>query len=107
MEEHREQAEKLAEERRRAREQALEWTREVKMESDEEREKKAKKAPRRVKTEANGNGSGEEGEPKKKRKGKLRRNAEGGETENVFSGDEEGDTKVAAKKVRSLAKFSR
>ena len=37
MEELRVQAEKLAEERRIAREQALEWTREVQMESDGER----------------------------------------------------------------------
>ncbi|TCD66299.1 hypothetical protein EIP91_001545 [Steccherinum ochraceum] len=101
---HREQAEKLAEERRLAREEAMVWTREVRAESDEERERKPKKAPRK---KAEANGSGDEGaangEPaKKKRKGgKLRRNGdpEGGDddNENVFSGGED-ESKPAAKK---------
>lgn len=99
MEELRVQAEKLAEERRRAREQALEWTRDIKMESDEERERKAKKASRRVKTEG---GSGDEaGEPKKKRRGKLKKTngaVDGEDAAALFSGDEEGEK--PARKVR-------
>ena len=81
----RKQAEILAQERRVAREQALEWSREVKMESDEERERKAKKS-RRVKTEG---GSGDEAqEPKKKRKGRTKKDADG-EEQTLFS-DEDG-----------------
>ncbi|KAF8637305.1 hypothetical protein AX16_010835 [Volvariella volvacea WC 439] len=94
MEELKRAAEKLAEERRIAREQALEWTREVKMESDEEKERKAKKASRRTKAE---NGSGDEangeagGGQKKKRRGKLRKMAGGepDEDEPMFSDAEE------------------
>lgn len=94
------QADELAEERRKAREQALEWTRDIKLESDEERERKAaKKANRRVKTEG---GSGDEGlaaEPRKKRRtGKLKRPVgEEGEDGALFSGDEDGEK--PAKKV--------
>lgn len=106
MEELRVQAEKLAEERRIAREQALEWTREVQMESDEERERKSKRANRKVKVEAE---SGDElgagvmtpSEPKKKRKGKLKRSGEQGGEENheqLFS-DDDVESKPA-KKVR-------
>ncbi|KAJ7933907.1 RNA polymerase II-associated protein, partial [Mycena leptocephala] len=90
MEELRKEAEKLAEERRLAREQALEWTREVRMESDEEKERRPKKA-RKQKAD----GSGDEGvaaEPKKKRRGKLRRGGDqedGGEDPAVFSDEEE------------------
>jgi RNA polymerase-associated protein CTR9 len=91
LEELRRDAEKLAEERRVAREQALEWTREVRMDSDDEKERKPKK-PRKQK--ADGPGSGDEAEPKKKRRGKLKRG--GGEQEDggeepaaVFSDDEE------------------
>ena len=94
MEEQRKQAEKLAEERRLAREQALEWTREVKrMESDEEREKAAKKAKRGKRTENVSGDEGAGGEPKaKKRRGKLKRSTESGgegEDEALFSGEEE------------------
>ena len=88
VEELKQAAEKLAEERRLAREQAMEWTREVKMESDEERERKPKK-PRKPKTEG---GSGDEGEPKKKRRGKLRKNGADlvdGEDQGMISEDEE------------------
>ncbi|KAF9227093.1 TPR-like protein [Gyrodon lividus] len=103
MEEHRIQAEKLAKERRIAREQALEWTREVQMESDEERERKSKRAPKKVKVEAE---SGDDGlatpaEPKKKRKGKLKKaNDQGDDNEQLFS-DEDIDSKPA-KKVSAL-----
>ncbi|KZT71727.1 TPR-like protein [Daedalea quercina L-15889] len=90
------QAEQLAEERRKAREQVQEWTRDIKIESDEERERKAaKKASRRVRTEG---GSGDEtpaGEPRKKRRaGKLKKSAgaeEGDDAAALFSGDEEGE----------------
>ncbi|KAJ7502428.1 RNA polymerase II-associated protein [Mycena galericulata] len=88
LEELRKEAEKLAEERRLAREQALEWTREVRMESDEEKERKPKKA-RKQKAD----GSGDEAEPKKKRRGKLKRGAEqedgAEEPAAVFSDDED------------------
>lgn len=105
MEELRIQAEKLAEERRIAREQALEWSREVQMESDEERERKSKRSSKKIKVEVE---SGDEGvatpsEPKKKRKGKLKRSGDqGGEDNNeqLFSG-EEMDSKPA-KKVRGF-----
>ncbi|KAJ7263166.1 hypothetical protein B0H12DRAFT_1231011 [Mycena haematopus] len=70
MEELRKDAEKLAEERRVASEQALEWMREVRMDSDDEKERKPKK-PCKHKTD--GPGSGDEAEPKKKRRGKLKR----------------------------------
>lgn len=95
MEELRRDAEKLAEERRLAREQAMEWTREVKMESDEERERKSKKT-RKPKAD----GSGDEAEPKKKRRGKLKKAAsDQGDAEDqaVFSDDE--DMEKPAKKV--------
>lgn len=98
MEELQIQAKKLAEERRIAREQALEWTREVQMESDEERERKAKRASKKVKTEVE---SGDEaalvGENKKRRKGKLKRaNDQGEDNEQLFS-DEDLDNKPAKK----------
>ncbi|KAF7357881.1 Tetratricopeptide repeat protein 1 [Mycena venus] len=92
MEELKREAEKLAEERRLAREQALEWTREVRMDSDEEKERRPKK-PRKQK--ADGPGSGDEAEPKKKRRGKLKRTGgeqeDGGEEQAVFSDEEEGE----------------
>ena len=59
------EAEKLAEERRIAREQAMEWTREVKGDSDEEKEKRPKKA----KKPRSDHVSGDEGEPKKREGG--------------------------------------
>ncbi|KAH9948627.1 RNA polymerase II-associated protein [Amylocystis lapponica] len=100
MEELRVQAEKLAEERRLAREQALEWTREVKMESDEERERKEKKkSSRKVKVEGSGDEAG--AEPKKKRRGKLKKtNGAAGEGDDaLFSGEEEQD-KPARKRTK-------
>ncbi|OBZ70980.1 Tetratricopeptide repeat protein 1 [Grifola frondosa] len=94
VEELRKEAEKLAEERRIAREQALEWTRDIKNESDEERERKAKKASsRRARVEG---GSGDEaGEPKTRKKrggGKLKKVADTGDgDEALFSGEDEAD----------------
>jgi RNA polymerase-associated protein CTR9 len=80
------QAKILAEERRLAREQALQWTREVKMESDDERERKPKKS-KKAKTEG---GSGDEAsEPKRKRRGKLKKAEEQEDGQALFS-DEEG-----------------
>ena len=74
----------------------MEWTREVRMESDEERERRPKK-PKKVKHEAP---SGDESEPKKKRRGKLRRagSDQGDEEQPVFSEDEE--LEKPAKKVK-------
>ncbi|EIN11558.1 TPR-like protein [Punctularia strigosozonata HHB-11173 SS5] len=94
-------AKRLAEERRLAREQALEWSREVKMESDEEKEKKAKRAIRRVKTE--GGASGDETEPKKKRRTKTRKGgaAEDGEEEEALFSGEEDDSKPPRKRQRN------
>lgn len=96
----------LAAERRKARETALEWTKDIKVDSDEEKEKKPKKQ-RRVKTEA---GSGNEGEPeppKKRRRGKLKRlgGDSGSEREGLFTDDEEGggtDSKPAKKVCHRL-----
>lgn len=86
----------MAEERRQARVQALEWSREVKMESDEERERKSKKG-RKIKME---NGSGDEGiEPKKKKRGKIKKEGgqEDADDQTLFSNEED---EKPAKKVR-------
>ena len=92
MEELRTEAEKLAEERRIARERAMEWTREVQMESDEERERKSKKT-KKPKGEVV---SGDEAEPKKKRRGKLKKaTSEQGDEEH----SEEEEAEKPAKKV--------
>jgi len=90
------EAEKVAEERRLAREQALEWTRDVHMDSDDEPEKKPKRA-KKMKAEIT---SGDEGEPKKKRKGKLKKSAveQGDEEQVMFT--EEDEAEKPAKKVR-------
>ncbi|KAJ7213002.1 RNA polymerase II-associated protein [Mycena pura] len=92
MEELRRDAETLAEQRKLAREQALEWTREVRMESDEEKERRPKKGAAR-KQKAEGGGSGDEAEPRKKRRSKLKRGGDqedgGGEEQPVFSDEED------------------
>ena len=76
MEQLRKQAEELAEQRRIAREQAVEWTREIQMESDEERERKAKKAGKKSRADE---GSGDEGaETKKKRRNKSKKGSDHG-----------------------------
>lgn len=99
MEELRKEAEKLAEERKIAREQAMEWTREIRMESDEERERKPKKA-RKTKND----GSGDEAEPKKKRRGKLKKTtSEQGDPEDQAVFSDEEDIEKRAKKVRKLS----
>lgn len=99
MEELRREAEKLAEERRLAREQALEWTREVRMESDEEREKKVKK-PKKPKADVI---SGDEADPKpqKKRRGKLKKERVVSDAEEEEHGmfSEEEELEKPAKKV--------
>ncbi|EAU91100.2 pol II transcription elongation factor [Coprinopsis cinerea okayama7 len=95
------EAEKLAEERRIAREQAMEWTREVKGDSDEEKEKRPKKA----KKPRSDHVSGDEGEPKKRRRGKLRKekaSSEQPEEENMFS--EEDEPQEKPKKPRAAKK---
>lgn len=73
----------------------MEWTREVRMESDEEKEKKPKKA-RKPRSEAP---SGDEGEPRKKRRGKLKRapSEQGDEDGAIFT--DEDDVERPAKKV--------
>ncbi|KAG9316871.1 hypothetical protein JVU11DRAFT_2947 [Chiua virens] len=104
MEELRIEAEKLVEERRIAREQALEWTREVQMESDEEKERKeerkAKRSSKKVKVEGeSGDEGGGSSELKKKRKGKLRRSGEqGGEDNEQLFSDEEMESKPTKKR---------
>lgn len=97
----REEAEVLAVERRKARETALEWTKDIKVDSDEEKEKKPKKQ-RRVKTEAGSGNEGESEPPKKKRRGKLKRlggGDSGSEREGLFTDEEEGVDSKPAKKV--------
>lgn len=76
----------------------MEWTKDAKLESDDERERRPKK-PRKLKHD----GSGDEAEPKKKRRGKLKKAAEqeDGEDQVVFSEDD--DTEKPAKKVSSQA----
>lgn len=87
--------EKLIEERRIAREKAMEWSRDIKMESDEEREKRSKKQ-RKPKADV---GSGDEAgsaEPKKKRRGKLKKatpEQDDGE-EALFSGEDDAEAPV-------------
>lgn len=84
-----------------AREQALEWTREVRMESDEERERKVTKK-KKPKADII---SGDEAEPKapKKRRGKLKKAAsdQGDVEQTMFSEDE--DIEKPAKKVCPLS----
>ena len=97
----REDAEALSAERRKARETALEWTKDIKVDSDEEKEKKPKKQ-RRVKMEAGSGNEGESEPPKKKRRGKLKRlgGDSGSEREGLFTDEEEGgggDSKPAKK----------
>lgn len=73
----------------------MEWTREVRMESDEEKEKKPKKA-RKPRSEVP---SGDEGEPRKKRRGKLRKaGSEQGDEEGAIFTDED-EAERPAKKV--------
>ncbi len=73
----------------------MEWTREVRMESDEEREKKPKKT-RKPRSEAP---SGDEGEPRKKRRGKLKKAAsdQGADEGEIFTDEE--DLELPTKKV--------
>jgi len=97
IEELRRQSEKLAEERRKAREQAQEWTREVQMESDEERERKSKRAAKKVKVEGESGDEGAEVKKKKRSGGKLKKAIDQDGDEQLFSDDE--DSKPA-KKVR-------
>jgi RNA polymerase-associated protein CTR9 len=102
MEELRKEAEKLAEDRRRAREQVQEWTKDIKMDSDDEKVSKPRK-PRKGKADG---ASGDEAEPKKKRRSKLRKNNtdnEQDEDQGAFSEDEDPERLV--KKV-SFSSFS-
>lgn len=107
----RKEAEALAEQRRIAREEAKEWSKNVQMESDDERERKAKKAAnRKVKSEAVSGDEGVNGEgvQKKKRVRKVKKEKgatsgkEGSDAEDgaLFSGGEEAEKTV--KKVRDV-----
>ena len=93
-------------ERRKARETALEWTKDIKVESDEEKEKKPKKQ-RRVKAEAGSGNEGESEPPKKKRRGKLKRMGgdSGSEREGLFTDEEGGGDSKPAKKVCHPLRF--
>jgi len=72
----------------------MEWTREVRMESDEERERKSKK----VKKPKADVVSGDEGEPKKKRRSKIKKvvSDQGDDDQAMFS---EEEVERPAKKV--------
>lgn len=98
MEELRQQAETLAEQRRVAREQALEWTINAKGESDDEKEKKVRRGSKKEKKVEGGSGD-EAGEPKKRRRGKAKKGGDDEPTEDqaLFSDQEDGDK--PAKKV--------
>lgn len=100
MEELRAEAERLAEERRIAREQAMEWTREVgRMDSDEEKEKRPKKA-KKPKAEAVSGDEGEQRKEKKPKRGKLKRDKVSGDQQDdagVFTDEEEMADKPAKK----------
>lgn len=100
----REEAE-LAEKRKIAREQAYEWTKssqlDVRDSDDEKEQRRAKKARTRPRPDTTG--SGDEQEQRKKKRGKLRKPENGADEEGVlFSGDEDGESKPAAKKVRNI-----
>lgn len=103
MEELRQQAEKLAEQRRLAREQALEWTINAKGESDEEKEKKVRRAAKKDKAKADGGSGDEAGEPKKRRRGKAKKSGDDDHAEDqaLFSDHEDGDRPT--KKVCQVA----
>ena len=104
LEKLRQQAEELAEQRKKAREEALKWTLESKDSDDEKEQQKKSKKPRgRPRPEVGiGGGSDIEAEPRKKRRGKLRRDGEGADDDGaLFSGDEDGESKPA-RKVCSL-----
>ncbi|KAF8971112.1 RNA polymerase II-associated protein [Flammula alnicola] len=76
--------------------QAMEWTREARIDSDEERERKSKKA-KKPKPDVV---SGDEGEPKKKRRGKLKKVAsEQGDEEQAMFSEEEEVEKPAKKRI--------
>jgi RNA polymerase-associated protein CTR9 len=100
VEELRQQAEKLAEERRIAREQALEWTTSFREESDEEKEKKVRRAAKKEKVKTEGGSGDEAGETKKKRRPKAKKGEddENAEDQALFSDQEDGDKPI--KKVR-------
>jgi len=104
----REDAEALAAERRKARETALEWTKDIKVDSDEEKEKKPKKQ-RRVKAEVGSGNEGESEPPKKKRRGKLKRvgGDSGSEREGLFTDEEGGADSKPAKKVCHCLRLGR
>ncbi|KAF9269021.1 RNA polymerase II-associated protein [Marasmius fiardii PR-910] len=103
----RQEEEQLVEVRKHAREQALEWTREVRMDSDDEKEKKPKKS-RKPRTESAAVSGDDESEaPKKKRRGKLRKaGGDQGDVEEaaVLSDDEDTDkpTKRRPMKKRTV-----
>jgi len=102
----RRQAEELSEARRESRAQALEWSRDIKNESEEEKERKPKKT-RKVKVEG---GSGDEVEqPRKKRRGKLKKNAQesGDDKEALFTDDEGGGDDKPTKKRTSKKRVVR
>lgn len=96
MEELRKEAERLAEERRLAREQALEWTANIKEDSDDEREKRPRKSVKKDKVKAEGGSGDEAGEPKKRRRNKPKKE-EDGEDVTLFSDQEDIDK--SSKKV--------
>ncbi|TDL26025.1 TPR-like protein [Rickenella mellea] len=97
----RKQAEELAEQRRKAREEAQAWSLAVRGDSDDEKEKERRPRKPAAKRSKGENGSGEEGaEPKKKRKSKLKKDGDvdvGGD-DTLVSGDE-GDDRPTKKRV--------
>lgn len=99
LEELRKEAGRLAEERRLAREQALEWTANIKEDSDDEREKRPRKTTKKDKVKTEGGSGDEASEPKKKRRTKAKKE-EDGEDAALFSDQEDVDKNV--KKVRIL-----
>lgn len=93
---------KLAEDRKKAREEAISWTQEMKGFSDEEKEKRPRKGTKKQRVEdiivSGDEGPAPSAEGKKRRKGKLKREKEvnGGDVEGsdaeeeaLFSADEE------------------
>jgi RNA polymerase-associated protein CTR9 len=108
LEELRIAADKLAEERRIARQQAQEWTAEARAESDEERERKASKRASRKARPADGGASGDEGESgpgqKRKRSRKKKTEQDGEDEEALFSAPEDDGAGAGAEKPKKVSK---
>lgn len=99
LDQKKQESERLGEERRKAREEAQKWTQDMKVESDDEKERRGPRKPKKSRTKEE-DISGDEltvngNEPvKKKRKTKLKRGDGQDVGGDLFSDDEAGDRQV-------------